>query len=230
MVDDHHAMNDVDALDFDAVWELLKSGVKLSAMKGGAHLFSFWLRPAAAVTPATVKVLVDSRYLDAGWLRRDATRLEPLPDRTRFKQAPRDGDERRQVYRLFDEFLLQGGVPAAIDIVERELFDVANARAYAAAKPDLYREASSMGNGNDYLKRIRNCASLSPKQEAFLRGRIAKRANKGTPALVNGNANPSRAEQDRARAQHQQEQDIARNERRKWRDLNGEDYEDEYNE
>lgn len=213
MVDPHH----ITPLAYEAVWDVLKRGEALSAVKDGAHLFTFRLRPAApsGVTPATVRVLVDSRYFDAGWLRPGARQLESL--RKTMRQADPEGFERQLVYRLFDEYLLRGRLSPQFQLIEREIFDVENARAYALAKPDIYRDVYDTNN-KGCLQRIRNCGSLSPAQEAVILDRIRRRGPK------------SQSEQDRARAQHQQEQDIARNERRKWRELNGEDYEDEYNE
>jgi hypothetical protein len=186
MVDSHH---DMVALDFETVWRLLRADEKLSAVKGDEHLFSFRLRPAARVTPATAKVLIDGQYYDAGWLREGARQLEPLP--RKLKQAPIEGEERRKVYRLFDEFLLQGALPPGVDLIERTFFERANLRAYQLAKPEIYEEAKGNGD-NDYLRRIRNCGSLSPKQEALFLSRIENRAKKAA-AKANSTAAPAKA-------------------------------------
>jgi hypothetical protein len=171
MVDSHHGMNDLIPLAYNAVWERLRAGGKLSAVKDGAHAFSFQLRPNG-----TVKAVGESADLAVGCLKDGVQRLNPPS--LKWRQAPLDAPERRHVCRLFDGDLLQGRAPTAFILVSRDPFDIANERAYAAMQPDLYRYIIDRGFVS-YLPSIRNVGRLSDAQETNLRKWIAKEARKG---------------------------------------------------
>lgn len=204
MVDDHHRTNDVPALGPEAIWERLRAGTRLSAMKDGVHLFSFELRPNGAV-----KALVGGAYLAVGRVLGDAKRLAPPPAKWDH-QAPMDAPERRDVCRLFDNDLFQGRAPTAFILVTRDRIDAANERSYEAAQPDIYRYVIDQKLVS-YLYSIRNLGCLSPGQERVLRkwlagprkGRIVPPANRElTPA-----------EKSRAEAQARMDANIERRRR-----------------
>lgn len=203
MVDSHHGMNDVTPLAYSAVWTHLRGGEKLSAVKDGAHLFSFQLR-----TNGTVKALIGAAYLAVGCLKPNGQRLEAPP--VKWRQAPLDAVERRDVCRLFDNELLQGRLPTAFILVVRDHIDAANERAYAEAEPDLYRFIIDRGFVS-FLPSIRNSGSLSGGQEKILRKWRAKDARKQIHVVPPATEPMSKAAQDRARAQAQMEADMERN-------------------
>ena len=175
MVDDHHATPERVPLALEAVWERLRAGEKLSAVRGETLLFSFRLRPRARTTPATVLVLTGSRWLGVGQLPDDANRLTPMP--TKFMQAPIDAIERRAVCRLFDNDLLQKRLPSAYILVSRDSFDEANEHAYQVKQPDLYGYVIER-KLITFLNPIRSVGTLSEAQEATLRKWIARDARK----------------------------------------------------
>ena len=197
MVGSHHRMINVVPLSFDAVWEHLRNDRKLSAVNDSGVLFSFQFRSKAS---STVKALVGGAYLAVGILKPDAKRLEAPPPT--WNQAPLDAVERREVCRLFDNDLLQGRLPTGFMLVAREPFDAANERAYAEAQPDLYRYVMDKGFVS-YLHSIRNLGRLSPAQETLLRRQRAKDARKQMHVVPGGE--PTKAEQDKALAQAEQE-------------------------
>ena len=176
MVTQHHAMNDFVALDYATVWERVRAGDKLSAVKDGVHLFSFRLRPSSSSTPPSLTVLIGSAYLVAAQWKPEHQRLVPPP--AKFKQAPLEAIERRMVMRLFDDHLLRGRVPPEYALVSRDPFDAENERAYEAAQPDLYRYVIDKGYVS-YLYPIRNVGRPSPAQETILRRWMASDARKG---------------------------------------------------
>jgi hypothetical protein len=167
MVDSDHPTSGLTA---EAVLALLDQGDAVSLIENGRDRLSFSLRPAARRTPATIKVLIDCAYLDAGWLRPRAVRLEPLP--RKFKQAPLDCFERLEVYRLFDQFLLKRALLDGIVLWPAKGFEDERERAYAAAHPDLYAQLNADEN-KTCLNRIRNCGSISEAQEAQVRQRLS---------------------------------------------------------
>lgn len=168
MVDDHYAT-------IQAAWAQIHANGAVACVSNGRHLFSFKLRASAMITPPTLGVLMDSRYVDAAWLKHDADRLEELPGR--FRQAPSDSLERLELFRLFDDFLLKGSLPSDFLLAPRAIFDGANERAYKAAHPDLYDHMVATKNVT-CLGRIRNCGSLSPAQEKAVRTHMSKKAEK----------------------------------------------------
>ena len=186
MVDDHHVTIPV---AYEAALAHLRASGRLSAVdSAGKHAFSFLLRPAATVTPATVRVLIGSRYDDAGWLREGASKLEPL--RKFMGQADRESFERQAVYRLFDEFLLPGRSSGEFALIDRGFFDVENVRTFAASvESELYEEAKK---GEGTLQRICNCGALSEAQMSVLRARIAKRKSKPKPVEADWEAEQTR--------------------------------------
>lgn len=210
MVDQHHGMDDVEPLAYEAVWRRLRDGEKLSAVNDGAHLFTFRLR-----LPITLLALVDCAYLPVGWLKPGARRLEALP-RT-YKQAPSDAFEREAVYRLFDRDLLQRRMPSAFLLASRDHFDAEHERAYEAAEPDLYRFIIESGFVT-HLARIRNCGSLTDGQERVLRGWMTKNARRQSSAPA---GEMSKAERDRAETKRAQEELIERRSREREEDPDG---------
>ena len=181
MVDDHHVAVPV---AYEAALAALRASGRLSAVdSAGKHAFSFLLRPAATVTPATVRVLIGSRYDDAGWLREKARASLSRCANSWGKLTVRASNAKPFTGCLTSFCCHWAEPPGEFARIDRGFFDVverANLRSVQLS-PDLYEEAKK---GEGTLQRICNCGALSEAQMSVLRARVAKRKSKSKPKPV----------------------------------------------